>query len=430
MEIVIILGLILLNGVLSMSEIALVSARKTRLEIELKKRKSAAGTALELANNPDKFLSTIQIGITLIGILTGLFSGEAFAADLARLLSGIPWLAPYALTASKFVIVVVVTYLTLVMGELVPKNIGMKFAEKVAIIVARPMNFMSAVASPFVWILSKSTVLMVKLLGLDKAEDAKVTEEEIKAIVKEGYDDGEVQEVEQDIVERVFSLGDRDVGSIMTHRSEVVWMDISENRETVRDRVKENLFNVYPVASEKFDNIVGVVYLKDLFGRIDSPDFKLSQVVRPAQFVPENQSVYNTLEQFKKARVKYGLVTDEFGGIQGIVTLKDIMEALIGQVLDSDEELEIKERASGGWLVDGQYSFYNFLEYFDMEDLYAENDYNTLSGLILDILKSVPKTGDTLTWQRFKFEIVDMDKARIDKVLVKKIGGRKDEEAE
>ena len=421
MEILIIIGLILLNGFLSMAEIALVSARKTRLEVELKKKKSIAQTALELANNPDKFLSTIQIGITLVGILTGLFSGEAFAENLALRLSGISWLAPYALTLSKFIIVVVVTYLTLVLGELVPKRIGLGFAEKVAMLTAKPMNVLSVAASPFVWILSKSTLMIVRLLGLDHAADSKVTEEEIKAIVKEGFDDGEVQEVEQDIVERVFTLGDRDVGSIMTHKSDVVWMDINDEQATVHARVKENLFNVYPVASEKFDNIVGVVYLKDLFGRIEAPDFTLSQAIRPAQFVPENQSVYNTLEQFKKARVKYGLVTDEFGGLQGIVTLKDIMEALIGQVLDSDEELEIKERTNGTWLVDGQYSFYNFLEYFDMEDLYAENDYNTLSGLILDVLECVPKTGDTLIWKDFKFEIVDMDKARIDKVLVRKI---------
>lgn len=421
MEILIVIGLILLNGLFSMSEIALVSARKARLEIDARKGKKSAQKALDLANNPDKFLSTIQIGITLIGIITGLFSGEAFAKDLANVLSGIAWLQPYALTTSKIVIVVIVTYLTLVLGELVPKRLGMGFAEKIAVIMAKPMNTLSSIASPFVWILTKSTSLMIRLLGLDKIEESKVTEEEIKAIVKEGFDGGEVQEVEQDIVERVFSLGDRDVGSIMTHRSELVWMDIKETREQIRDKVKENLFNIYPVSSDKFDNIVGVVYLKDLFGRIDSPEFELSQVLRPAQFVPENQSVYNALEQFKTARVNYGLVTDEFGGIQGIVTLKDILEALIGQVLDVDEELEIKERSDGTWLVDGQYSFYNFLEYFDMEDLYAEHDYNTLSGLILEELERVPKTGDKLTWKNFEFEIVDMDKARIDKVLVRKI---------
>ena len=421
MEIFIIIGLILLNGILSMSEIALVSARKARLELDAKRGNKSAQTALKLAGEPDRFLSTIQIGITLIGILTGLYSGEAFAYNLAEVVRHVPVLEPYALGVSKTIIVIIVTYLTLIMGELVPKRIGMGYAERVSMLVAKPMYFLSKLALPFVWLLSKSTSLVIKITGIKANEENKVTEEEIKAIVKEGFDGGEVQEVEQDIVERVFNLGDRNVGSIMTHRSDLVWLDVTDSIEKIREKVQENLFNIYPVASEKFDNIKGVVYLKDLFGRIDEPDFSLEEVIRPAQYLPENQSVYNALEQFKEARVKYGIVTDEFGGIQGIVTLKDIMEGLIGQVPEVGEEAEIVQRADGSWLVDGQYNFYDFLEYFDMEDLYAEPDYNTLSGLILEILERVPKTGETLTWLTFEFEIVDMDGARIDKVLVKKI---------
>lgn len=421
MEIFIIIGLILLNGILSMSEIALVSARKARLELDAKRGNKSAQTALKLAGEPDRFLSTIQIGITLIGILTGLYSGEAFAYNLAEVVRHVPVLEPYALGVSKTIIVIIVTYLTLIMGELVPKRIGMGYAERVSMLVAKPMYFLSKLALPFVWLLSKSTSLVIKITGIKANEENKVTEEEIKAIVKEGFDGGEVQEVEQDIVERVFNLGDRNVGSIMTHRSDLVWLDVTDSIEKIREKVQENLFNIYPVASEKFDNIKGVVYLKDLFGRIDEPDFSLEEVIRPAQYLPENQSVYNALKQFKEARVKYGIVTDEFGGIQGIVTLKDIMEGLIGQVPEVGEEAEIVQRADGSWLVDGQYNFYDFLEYFDMEDLYAEHDYNTLSGLILEILERVPKTGETLTWLTFEFEIVDMDGARIDKVLVKKI---------
>ena len=421
MEIFIIIGLILLNGILSMSEIALVSARKARMELDAKRCNKSAQTALKLAGEPDRFLSTIQIGITLIGILTGLYSGEAFAYNLAEVVRHVPVLEPYALGVSKTIIVIIVTYLTLIMGELVPKRIGMGYAERVSMLVAKPMYFLSKLALPFVWLLSKSTSLVIKITGIKANEENKVTEEEIKAIVKEGFDGGEVQEVEQDIVERVFNLGDRNVGSIMTHRSDLVWLDVTDSIEKIREKVQENLFNIYPVASEKFDNIKGVVYLKDLFGRIDEPDFSLEEVIRPAQYLPENQSVYNALEQFKEARVKYGIVTDEFGGIQGIVTLKDIMEGLIGQVPEVGEEAEIVQRADGSWLVDGQYNFYDFLEYFDMEDLYAEHDYNTLSGLILEILERVPKTGETLTWLTFEFEIVDMDGARIDKVLVKKI---------
>ena len=422
MGIIIVIFLILLSGLLSLAEIAFVSARKSRLEIEIKKGRKSARTALELVNNPDRFLSTSQLGITLISILSGLISGELFVNDLANVLSRIAWLESSALVISKTFIVVVVTYFSLVMGELVPKRIAMGFAEKIAMPIAAVMNFLAVIAFPFVWLLSKSTTLVMSLMGLSHIEENKVTEEEIKAIVKEGFDGGEVQEVEQDIVGRVFTLGDRDVGSIMTHRSDLVWIDINDNPEKIRAKVKDNLYNTYPVVSDKLDNIEGVVYLKDLFDKIDMPDFSLSQALRPAQFVPEDQSVYKALEQFKKARVKYGIVTDEFGGIQGIVTLNDILEALIGQVLEPDEELDITERADGTWLVDGQYSFYDFLAYFDMEDLYAENGFNTLSGLILDVLERVPKTGDTLVWKNFIFEIVDMDKARIDKVLVKKIG--------
>lgn len=204
----------------------------------------------------------------------------------------------------------------------------------------------------------------------------------------------------------------------MTHRSDLIWLDLNDSVQQIKDKVQENLFNIYPVADGKFDNIKGVVYLKDLFGKVEDSDFSLSRVIRPAEFLPENQSVYNALEQFKKDRVKYGIVTDEFGGIQGIVTLKDIMEGLIGQVPEAGEEMEIVQRTDGTWLVDGQFRFYDFLKYFEMENLYSDYDHNTLSGLILEILGHIPVVGESMTWLNFKFEIVDMDGARIDKVLV------------
>ena len=421
MEFVIIVGLILLNGLLSMSEIALVSSRKARLEALAKKGKKSAQKALKLSKEPDRFLSTIQIGITLIGIITGLFSGEAFAGDLAEVLSNISFIEPYSYAISKLLIVIVVTYLTLVLGELVPKRIGLSFSVQVAMIFANPMNFLSRIAAPFVWVLSKSTKAVVTLIGLNNAGDSnKVTEEEIKAIVQEGVEGGEVQEVEHDIVERVFHLGDRTVGSIMTHRSDLVWIDLSDSVDVIRYKVKGNLYNTYPVISEKFDNIQGVIFLKDLFGYIDTSDFSVSEILRPAHFIQENMSVYNALEQFRKAQVKYGIVTDEFGSVQGIVTLKDIIDALIGELPEAGDEPEIIQRRDGSVLVDGQCSFYSFLEFFDMEDLYEENDYNTLSGLILDVLERVPKTGDSFSWMSFGFEIVDMDGARIDKVLVRR----------
>ncbi len=418
MEILIIALLILLNGALSMSEIALVSARKSKLETETKKGSKTAQTALQLSTQPDRFLSTIQIGITLIGILTGLYSGEAFAHDFAVVGAHIPALAPYSLPIAKTIIVVIVTYFTLVLGELVPKRLGMSKPERIAKIVAAPLNILSYIASPLVWFLSKSTSFTVKLLGIKNDDSNKITEEEIKAIVKEGLEVGEVEEVEHDIVERVFSLGDRSVDSIMTHRSDLVFLDINSSKEEIRKKVMKNMHNVYPVVSRSLDHMDGVVYLKDLFAHIDSPDFLLKNLISPAQYFHENQNTYSVLEQFKKANVKYGFITDEFGHIQGIVTLKDIMEALVGQVNQENPEQEIVAREDGSLLVDGQCSFYNFLEYFDMECLYNEHHYNTLSGLVLEELEHIPFVGEKLSWQNFEFEILDMDGVRIDKILV------------
>lgn len=418
MEIVIILLLILLNGILSMSEMAVVSARKTRLESEAKAGSKTAKAALSLAAAPDRFLSTVQIGITLIGILTGLYSGEKLASDFAVVIGRINGLAPYALGLAKGIIVIAVTYLTLIFGELVPKRIGLGRAESVSKSVARPMRFLSWLTAPFVWLLAKSTALVVKLIGLDKHADNRITEDEIKAIVKEGRDTGEVQEVEHDIVERVFNLGDRTVDSIMTHRSDLVWLDVHDTLTVLMDKVCGDMHDVYPVSAGKPDEPIGVVYMKDLFGRIYADDFRLEGLVRQPNFLPENQSVYSALEEFKQTNSKYGLIINEFGEMQGIITLKDIMEALVGEVPEEGEEADMVRREDGSWLVDGQCSFYNFLEHFDLEDLYREYDYNTLSGLLLDELEHIPATGEKLRWHDFDFEVVDMDGARIDKILV------------
>jgi len=421
MEFLIIIGLILLNGLLSMVEISIVSARKARLEVFARKGSKSAQKALELAKESDRFLSTVQIGITLIGILTGLFSGEAFASDLAGVLSKISFISPYSYGVSKLIIVIAVTYLTLVIGELVPKRIGLSFSEKVAMAFAKPMDLLSKMTAPAGWFLAKSTQAVVAVMGLKNSdENSRVTEEEIKAVVQEGYEGGEVQEVEQDIVERVFHLGDRTVGSIMTHRSDLVWINMSDSAATIREKVKTNLYNTYPVSSEKFDDIKGVIFLKDLFGYVDSPDFSLSKILRPAHFIQENMSVYKALEQFRRERIKYGIVADEFGSVQGLVTLKDMVNALIGDDYEVEDSTDIVKRKDGSLLIDGQFSFYSFLEYFDMEDLYEENDYNTLSGLILDVLERVPKVGDSFSWKDFDIEVVDMDGARIDKVLVRR----------
>lgn len=418
MEIIIILGLIFFNGILAMSEIAMVSSRKSRLETAAKKGNRSAQTALKLVNEPDRFLSTIQIGITLIGILTGLYSGDALAADFSVWLAKIGIPAAHSLTLATGIIVVLVTYLTLILGELVPKHLGMNAPEKIATWIARPMYLLSKIASPFVWLLSASTQAVIRLTGTS-SKDNKVTEEEIKAIIQEGTDGGEIQEVEQDIVERVFNLGDRKIGSIMTHRNDLIWLNTEDSIDHICKKAKDHVYNVYPVANGELDRIAGVVYLKDLFRESGSTDFKLETILQPAQYFPENQSVYKTLETLKITHTKYGLITDEFGSIQGIVTLKDIVNALLGEITETHEEPEIIRREDGSLLVDGQCSFYEFLEYTNMEALYGEYDYNTISGLILNILEHIPHSGEKLSWHGMTFEIVDMDGARIDKILVK-----------
>jgi putative hemolysin len=418
MEIVVIFLLIVLSGILSTAEFAVVSVRKSRLETEVKKGKKSAKTALKLANDPDRFLSTVQSGITVISVVTGLYSGEAFAADLADKIAGLGLDYAYSLNIAKIIIVVIVTYFTLVLGELVPKRIGMSRPEKISLMLAKPMNMLSYIAAPIVWTLAKSTSVTLKLFGIKEDEESKVTEEEIKAIIKEGVDDGEVQEVEHDIVERVFSLGDRDVESIMTHRSELAWIDVDDNKDKIREKAMESIHEVYPVFAGEHEDIVGAVHLKDLFGRIDSPDFSVRNIVITPLYIPNNQSVYNALERFREANVIYGFVIDEFGDMLGIVTLKDILEALVGQVNDEGDEKEIIVREDGSLLIDGQCSFYNFLEHLDMEFLYSEYDYNTISGLILELLGHIPVSGEKLSWQGLNFEIVDMDGTRIDKILV------------
>ncbi len=421
MEIAIIIGLILLNGIFAMSEIAIISARRSSLGVDARNGSKGARAALKLSDNPDHFLSTVQVGITLIGILTGLYSGDALAGYLSPVLVKWGMAAKYAYPVAQISIVVIVTYMTIVFGELVPKRIGMTSAEKVSKAIARPMRLLSAIAAPFVWVLSKSTSGISNLLGI-KDGGAKVTEEEIKSLIREGAEGGEVQEVEQDIMERVFILGDRDLESIMTYRGDIVWIDADMTKDGIREFIRENPFSKYPVCKGDLDDVVGIAYLKDMFHSIDSPDFDINKVLRPVEFLYESMKVYAALERMKKNHGQCALVSDEFGTIKGMVTLKDIMEALVGDIPQLHDDPEIVERKDGTYLVDGQCSFYNFLTYFKKTDFYSKYEYNTLSGLILDIYGSIPKTGDVIPWEGFTFEIMDMDGARIDKVLVTKTG--------
>lgn len=421
MEIAFIFFLILLNGVFSMSEIALISARKNRLETAAKKGNTSAKTALDLANSPNKFLSTVQIGITLIGILTGIYSGEAITDDLRVILEKSELIKPYAKSIAVAIIVILVTFFTLILGELVPKRIGLTYPEHIAKAVALPMKIVSVITAPFIWLLTVSTEFILKILNVTPGANGKVTEEEIKAIIKEGTEGGEVQEIEQDIVERVFHIGDRKVNSLMTHRKSVAYLSLSETIEEVKRKILEDLHSVYPVCEENnLDKVVGVVFLKDIFLSFEKGDFDIKNIVREPVYLIKQTSAYRALEIFKTTKVHYALVTDEYGMMQGIITLNDILEALVGDASEFyQDEFRLEAREDGTWLVDGHYSLHDFLTYFDLDDLINDYDVNTVSGLIINELSRIPKEGEKLRWHRFEFEIIDMDGVKIDKILIK-----------
>jgi putative hemolysin len=420
MEILIIFFLILLNGVFSMSEIALISARKNRLETAAKKGNTNAKVALDLANSPNKFLSTVQIGITLIGILTGIYSGEKITHDVQGFVAGFQILKPYAESIGVVIVVVVLTFFSLVLGELLPKRIGLNHPESIAKAVALPMKIISQITAPFIWLLTISTDGLLKVLKIKPTADGKVTEEEIKAIIKEGTEGGEVQEIEQDIVERVFHIGDRKVNSLMTHRQSIVYLSLEDTIEVLKNKVLDELHSVYPVCNENMDDVVGVVLLKDLFTSFEKGPFDLKSITKEPVYFIEHTSVYKALENFKKSKVHYALVTDEYGVFQGIITLNDILEALVGDASDFDEdEYQLIAREDGTWLVDGLYSLHDFLTYFDMDELTNDYEVTTVSGLIMTELGNIPKTGEKLIWNKFVIEVIDMDGVKIDKVIVK-----------
>ena len=419
-EIIILTLLIILNGLLVMSEIALVSARKARLETMANKGDDKAKVALALAENPEKFLSTAQIFITLIAILTGVYSGEKFGHYVQPYLENVPLLKPYAESISTVIIVIIVTFLSIIFGELVPKRLGMLQPEKIARLVAAPMNFLSIVTYPIVWLLSKISYLIFKLFNVKTAKDSSVTEEEIKAMITEGSEHGAIEEEEKDIIERLFHLGDRNITSLMTHRTDIAWFDGSETVQQVKEKMDTVIYSSYPVCEETVDNIKGIISVKDLL-KADSNTL-LKDIAKPALFVPENNSAYQLLEKFKDTKIHSCFIVNEYGTLEGMITLNDILEAIVGDVPQTgQEEYEIFERSDGTYLVDAQIPFYNFLSRFEKIEWMneAEHDFDTLAGFVLHELEHIPKTGETFEWRGFSFEIIDMDGQRIDKLLIK-----------
>ena len=419
-EIFILLALILVNGLFVMSEIALVSARKGRLESMSNKGDLKAKAALHLTENPDKFLSTAQIGITLISILTGVYSGEKFSADLKPFLEKIEFFKPFAETLSTVLIVIIVTFLSIILGELVPKRFGLIRAEKIARVVAGPMNFLSSFAYPIVWLLNYITKIIFKLFNIKASGDNAITEEEIKSMITEGSEHGTIEEEEKDIIERVFHLGDRNITSLMTHRTEIVWFDILDTVQTITEQHDQINYSTYPVCDKTVDDIKGIIYIKDLLKA--PPSTILKDLAKPALFVPENNSPYQVLEKIKQTKIHSCFIVNEYGTLEGMLTLNDILEAIVGDVPQTgQEEYEIVKRNDGSYLVDAQITFYDFLSRFEKTEWMneGEHEFDTIAGFVLHELERIPITGETFEWRGFEFEIVDMDGQRIDKLIVK-----------
>jgi putative hemolysin len=423
MEILIILGLVLLNGIFSMSEMSLVSSRKFKLESEKKKGNNGAKTALELSENPTKFLSTVQIGITLIGILLGVYSGENLKSDVTEFLITFKPIKDYASNIATGIIVVFVTYLSIVLGELLPKRLGMTYPEPIAILLAKPMKFLSKMTSPFVWLLTTSNDVLLKIMGIKKTTESKVSEEEIKSIIKESADGGEIQDIEHNIMERVFELGDRKVNSLFTHRNEIVYFTIDDTWEDIKHKINQEKHSAYPVTKSKdLDDILGIVLLKDLFTPTTDENFDIRDYIKTPIYFNESTLAYRVLELFKKEKMHYGIVIDEYGTTVGIVTMDDFIDALVGDATEIEqEEYQITVRDENTWLVDGQYSAIEFIKYFDIE---LQEDFQikftTVAGLLIHINNTLPNLGDKFEIGNYELEVIDKDGQRIDKILVTK----------
>lgn len=423
MEIIIIIGLILLNGIFSMSEMSLVSSRRFKLESEKERGSSNADTALKLAENPTKFLSTVQIGITLIGILLGVYSGEGLTQNLANYLADIETIVPYANSLATVIIVVVVTYVSIVVGELLPKRIGMTFPEPIAMLLAKPMRILASLTSPFVWLLTASNNLLLKILGIKNSVTSKVSEEEIKSLVKESALGGEIKDIEQDIVERVFELGDRKIKSLHTHKRDLVFFSSTDSWDEVTAKIKEEKHSAYPVVKDNnLDSILGIVLLKDLFFA-NREHFDIHNYIKKPLFFNENTFAYNVLESFKKHMTHYAIIVDEYGATEGMVTMSDVLEALVGDITEgNDDEYKIVKRDVNSWFVDGQYDFLDFKKYFKLElDDKLNDQFTTVAGFIIYLHDELPELGDKIHLANYEFEIIDKDGHRIDKILVTRV---------
>ena len=430
LEIIIILILIILTGYLSMAELAVVSIRKAKMQKYLEEGNKNAQIVFDLLEDPNEFLSTVQIGISLIGVLTGAFGGVTLAEPLSKLISFIPYNQPISVA----IVVIVTTYLTLVIGEIVPKVIALNDPERIALKVAKSMVVLEKVSMPVSFILAKSSSFLLWLLRIENKNDDVVTEEEIELMIKEGREDGTIEKEEEDIIKRVFKLDDQKVETIMTPRNEIIWIDLEDERELNKVKITESKRSIFPIATGELDDFIGVVQAKDILAVMFNDDkFDIHKIVKEPLVVSEHLETLELLKEFKENQgyVHMALVVDEFGSVEGLITLNDLLEGIVGYIPGIDEEDEPKaiKRADGSWLIDGRYPIDKFKELFEFKDSLPdeeEDNYTTLAGFILSISGTIPNEEEIFECGRFIFEIVDMDGHQIDKVIVTDLGPEED----
>lgn len=421
MEVAVIIALIFLNGFLAMAEIAIVTSRKARLEEKAKQGSKNAKLALRLSLEPEKFLSAIQVGITLIGIVSGVYGGVALTEDLVPYVEQISFLKPIAQETAYFVIVGLITYFSLVIGELVPKTIALNNAENIAILFAQALNILTKIAYPVIQLLAVSTKIFIKLFRIKENANPPVTEEELKMLIEQGASFGSIEKKESELLKRIFKFGDRKANAIMTQRNDVAWIDINDTIENIKKKVFENDYSLYPVFDNSLDNVLGVIIAKDFYKQINDLS-EIKSLIKEPLYVVDTFSAYRILEILKEQKNYNALVIDEYGVFQGIITLRDIVENIIGDITKRDEVKKdnIIRRADGSFLVDGDTLLDDLVETITLEFPERDENYITLAGFIVHTIKKIPNTGEKFTIGNYCYEIVDMDGNRIDKLLISK----------
>lgn len=427
MELLLIFVLILLNGFLSMSEVALISVKKSRLKHLASEGNVSAEIALQMSENPNRFFSTVQVGITLIGILTGAISGVTLSDPLSRLFHSLGVSPNIADTFGFIIVVIFVTYLSLVVGELVPKRLGMNFSEKITLMVAGPMYNIARIFNPAIHLLSESTEFVMDMFHLKAKKKLPVSEEEVRLLIQEGAQMGVFEAAEQNIVEKVLNIGDAKVTSLMKARNKVVWLDINDSDSEITNTILENQYSYFPVSDGELDNVIGILRTDSFLAEtIEKKGKKLEikELLHKPLLIPENKKVLDALELFKRMRIHLGIIIDEYGNVQGILTLTDILESIVGDIPDINEQddAQIIRRNKNTWFVDGLVSSADFKEYFKIHELPDEEEelYNTIGGFIMNVLGRVPVTGDKVDLDGYNLEVADMDGNRVDKLIVHK----------